>query len=85
MSAIVSDTCASEHALGRRDRIGLARVDLDRHPQRAGQPLEAAFDDMMVVAAVEILDVQGDARRLREALEPVLDQFGIPFAQPLNW
>ena len=51
----------SQRSLGRRNRVGLARINLDRLPQRAGQRLVAAFDDMVVVRAVQIFDVQRDA------------------------
>src|SRR5579863_7757701 len=72
---------AAEGALGRGDRAGAARVDLDRLPQRACQPLEAGFDDMVIVLAVDILDVQRETRRLGKGLEPLLEQFGVHLAQ----
>eukprot|EP00456_Euglypha_rotunda_P071984 TRINITY_DN64953_c0_g1_i1.p2 TRINITY_DN64953_c0_g1~~TRINITY_DN64953_c0_g1_i1.p2 ORF type:complete len:120 (-),score=23.91 TRINITY_DN64953_c0_g1_i1:10-369(-) len=70
-----------QNALGRRDRIRLARVDLHRLPQRAGQALERAFDDMVIVAAIKQLDMQRDARRLREAVEEMLHHLRVPFAE----
>src|SRR5436853_4400194 len=72
---------AAESALGRGNRAGAARVDLDRLTQRACQPLEAAFDDVVVVLAVEVFDVQGHTGRLREGLEPFLEKFGVHFAK----
>ena len=60
---------------------GLARIDRDRGAQRAGETLEAALDDMVVVLAVEILDVQRQAGILREGLEPFLEQLGVHLAE----
>src|ERR1051325_9014347 len=76
-----SSQAAAEGALGRGDRAGAARIDLDRLTQGARQSLEAAFDDMVVVLAVKILDVQGDPGRLRESLKPLLEQFGVHLAE----
>src|SRR6202045_4756073 len=72
---------AAESALGRGDRAGAARIDLDRLTQRACQPLEAGFDDVVVILAVKVFDVQRDAGRLREGLEPLLEQFGVHLAE----
>src|ERR1700731_2649713 len=72
---------AAESALGRGDRAGAARVDLDRLTQRACQPLETGFDDVVIILAVEILDVEGHAGRLRKGLEPLLEQFGVHLAE----
>src|SRR5712691_12228839 len=72
---------AAEGALGRGDRAGAARVDLDRLPQGACQPLEARFDDMVIVLAVDILDVQREAGRLGKGLEPFLEQFSVHLAE----
>src|SRR3546814_18338857 len=63
--------------------ICLARVYFDRSSKRPRGCLEDAFDDVVVVAPVERLDVQGYSRRLREVLEPVLEQFGIEIAEAL--
>src|SRR3546814_10318272 len=54
-----------------------------RSSKRPRGRLEDAFDDGVVVAPVERLDVQGYSRRLREGLEPVLEQFGIEIAEAL--
>src|ERR1700675_3150811 len=81
MPAWFSTQRAAEGALGRGDRAGAARVDLDRLPQGACQTLEAGFDDMVVVLAVEVLDVQGPPRRLGEGLEPLLEQLGVHLAE----
>ncbi|CAA7613459.1 hypothetical protein MCP1_120006 [Candidatus Terasakiella magnetica] len=70
-----------EGSLGGRHRVGLARVDLHGVAQRPRQGLEAAFDDMMVVVAVQAFHVQGGARRLGKGLEPLLEQLGIHGAQ----
>src|SRR5258706_11669728 len=72
---------ALERALGRRHRGGTARIDRDRLAQRARQTLEARFDDVMVVLAVQILDMQRDAGLLRERLEPLLEQLGVHGAE----
>src|SRR5260370_38891016 len=72
---------AAEGAFGRGDRAGAARVDLDRLAQCACQPLEAGFDDVVVVLAVDVFDVQGDPGRLREGLKPLLEQFGVHLAE----
>src|SRR3546814_12337567 len=63
--------------------ICLSRVYFDRSSKRPRGRLEDAFDDVVVVAPVERLDVQGYSRRLREGLEPVLEQFGIEIAEAL--
>src|SRR5690606_1541859 len=55
----------SQDPLGRGNRVALAWVDLDRLAQRSGKRLVHAFGDMMVVLAVEHLDVQRDPRGLR--------------------
>ncbi len=36
---------------------------------------------MVVVSAVEQFDMQSEPGGLRDGVKPVLDQFGIPFAQ----
>src|SRR3546814_11134668 len=63
--------------------ICLSRVYFDRSSKRPRGRLEDAFDDVVVVAPVERLDVQGYSRRLREGLEPVLEQFGLEIAEAL--
>src|SRR3546814_5776429 len=40
-----------------------------------------AFDDVMIVAPVKRFDVQRHARRVRERVEPVLEQFGVEVAK----
>lgn len=71
----------SQFPLGRWDSVRLARVDLDRLAQCAGERLIAALDNMMVVRTIEIFDMQRNARRRRKTVEPVLDQLGVPFTQ----
>src|SRR3546814_9389095 len=46
--------------------------------------LEAAFDDMVIVAAVEIFDVQRDPGGLGEAVEEMLHHLRVPFADALH-
>ena len=50
--------------------------------ERTCERLEAALDDMMVVLAIEIFDVQRQAGILREGLEPFLEQLGIHKGKP---
>ena len=57
------------------------RIDLDRLAQRPGETLEAGFDDVMVVLAIEVLDMQRDSRRLGKGLEPLLEQLSIHLAE----
>src|SRR3546814_9118745 len=71
----------AERAFGRGHGGGLARIDLDGPAQRPGERLEAALDDVVVVEAVEGLDVERDAGGLGEALEPLPEQLGIHVAQ----
>ena len=42
--------------------------------------LELELADVVIVLPVQQFDVQSDAHRLRDRVEPVLDQFGIEFA-----
>src|SRR3990172_2167343 len=72
---------AAEHALGRRHRVAGARVDLDGRAQRAGEALEAGFDDVVRVRPVQILDMQGQAGMLGKSLEPFLEQLGVHVAE----
>jgi hypothetical protein len=68
-------------ALGGRDRLGLARVDLDRLAQRARQRLVTGLDDVMVVDAVQALDMQPQPGILCEGAKPFAEQFGIEIAE----
>jgi hypothetical protein len=52
---------AAQCPFGRRDRAGAARVDLDRLPQGARQTPKARLDDVVIVLAVHVLDVESDA------------------------
>ncbi len=54
-----------------------------RLPQRAGEALESALGDVMIVLAVQRFDVQRDSSSLREGMEPVLEHLGIHLAEPL--
>jgi hypothetical protein len=70
-----------QRPLGRRNRVCLARVNLDRLPQRTGQGLVAALDNMVIVRTIEIFDMQRNVGAGRKTVEPMLDQLGVPFAQ----
>src|SRR3546814_19081303 len=65
---------ASQHPFGGRDRIGLARIDLDRDAQGPRQPLDRRFGDVVVILAVERLDVARQPPGLRQAVDEVLEQ-----------
>src|SRR3546814_11734823 len=71
-----------EKALGRRNRIALAWVDLDRLAQCARERLIHAFGDVMIILAIQHFDVQRDPRRLRDAVEPVREHLGVHLAEP---
>jgi hypothetical protein len=58
-------TLPTELSFGRRNRTGFAQIKLNRLPHRAGKAFENAFDDMVVVLAVEQLDMQGNTDCLR--------------------
>src|SRR5471032_2270543 len=70
---------AAEHALGRGHGVGLARIDGDRGAQRAGETLVATLDDVVVVLAVDVFDMQRQACGLGEGVEPLAEEFGIHF------
>ena len=82
MIAVVMCYAAAERALGRGDGAGRA-ADRSRRPARKARarPLKHDFDDVVVVLAVEVLDVQRHAGRLREGLEPLLEQLGVHLAE----
>src|SRR6266478_3692608 len=71
----------AERPFRRGNLVSAPLIDADRLAQRARQALEAGFDDVVVVLAVNILDVQCDAGGLREGLEPLLEQLGVHFAE----
>src|SRR2546423_13740045 len=68
---------APQRSLGRRDLTSRARVDRDGGAQGARQALETRLRDMVVVGAVQCLDVQRHARVHGERLEPLLHQLGV--------
>src|SRR5215467_13858058 len=71
------DVLAAEQPLGRGDFVCGTLVDGNCQPQSPRQTLEAGFRDVVVVGAVERLDMQGDAGIRRERLKPLLHQLGI--------
>src|SRR5215472_16660228 len=70
-----------ERALRRGHDMGLARIDRKGVLESASESLVAGLDDVMVVVAVDVLDVQRDTRRLREGLEPFLEELGVHLAE----
>ena len=52
----------------------------DRGAERAGQRLEAGLGDVVVVLAVEVLDVEREAAVLGEGLEELAEQLGVEIA-----
>src|SRR3954462_7592681 len=56
----------AQSALGRGDFTGGARIDRPGGAQRPRQTLKARFRDMVVVGAVQCLDVERDAGIHRE-------------------
>lgn len=71
----------SQATLGGRDAVGGARVERNGGAERTGECLEATFDDMVIVAAVNIFDMQRQTGMLRESAEPFLEEFGIHIAE----
>jgi hypothetical protein len=63
-------------AFGRRHTRG-ARVDLDRHSERAPERFESGFGLMVRVGAAEVVDVQGHVRVINEALEEFMNQIDV--------
>ena len=53
----------------------------DRDLQSPGQTLEASLDNVMVVGAIQRLDMQRAACGLREGLKPFLEQFRVHLTQ----
>src|SRR5262249_831716 len=72
---------ALQRPLGRGDAAGLALVDGESLGQRPGQALEAGLGDVVIVLAVEVLHMQGDAGVLGEGLEELAEQLGIHLAE----
>src|SRR5437763_511954 len=69
-----------ERAFGRRDTILLVRIDLDRGAQCSGQSLEAGFSDVVIVVAIERLDMESRAGIHGECMKPFARQFAIEIA-----
>src|SRR5690554_132172 len=81
INAIVS-VSATKLPFGRGNRVPFARVTLNRQTHRTGKSFENTLGNMVVILSVKQFDMQGDARCLGNAVEPVLNQLGIHLAQP---
>jgi hypothetical protein len=79
-SAALWRTRTGQTALGGRDFPRSAWIDGDAGAKRAGKPLEARLGDVMIVLAVERLDVQGDAGVHRESLEELAHELRVELA-----
>src|SRR6185295_5016995 len=75
---LVSD---AQGPFGGGDAPDLPGVDRHRGTECAGQALETGFCNMVVVVAVERLDVKRQAAVLGEGLEEFTEQFGIHLAE----
>src|SRR6185312_5750582 len=64
----------AQRAFGGRHFVLGARIDRQRRAQRARQSLEARLGDVVIIRAVQRLDVQGDAGIHGEGLKPLLHQ-----------
>src|SRR3954452_3528301 len=69
----------SKLALGRGNFARASRIDRNRRPQRARQPLEAGLGDVVVVVAVKRLHMQRNSGIHRKGLEPLAHQLGVEF------
>lgn len=67
-------------ALGAGRFTAEARVYRDCRAQGPGGGLEAAFGDVVVVLAIDVLDMQAHAAIAREGMEELLEEFGIHLA-----
>src|SRR5690606_20315448 len=68
---------SGQRTLRRGNAARLAGIDLGRGAQHACDSLEARLRDMMVVRAVDVLDMQRDAGVLGERLEEFAHQLGV--------
>src|SRR5690606_22707574 len=69
-----------ERTLGRGNRVGLTRVDLNGSAQHARDGLEAGLGDMVAIVAVEIGHVQRDPRILRKRMKELAHELGVETA-----
>src|SRR3546814_3606669 len=83
-----SDVCSSDlpsrlkAALGRRHDIAEPFVTAGRDAQRAAKRLEDGLDDVVRVAATQIVDVQRHLGVVDEALEELAEQIDVELADP---
>ena len=71
----------SQHTLRRRN-IPRIRIHACRHPQRPRRRLEDRLRNVMLIPAVQILDVQVELAFLHERLQELLDQFRLQIPDP---
>src|SRR5690606_11459388 len=64
-------------SLGRWNHVGAARIDFNRHAQRAAEGLEDRLDLVVRVDPAQVVDVQGHQRVVHEALEKFIEQVHI--------
>ena len=74
---LLLELLSGQRTLRRGNAARLAGIDLGRGAQHTRDGLEARLRDMMVVGAVDVLDMQRDAGVLGERVEEFTHQFGI--------
>ena len=70
-----------EASLGGRHAAFQPRIGFHRHPCRPRQRLETAFDDVVGVFALKVLDMQAGAGIHGHGVKPFLEQLGVHVAQ----
>lgn len=80
---MINNFSSSQGAFGTGNLALLAGHARDSHLDGDGQGLEGALGAVVVVVAVEAVDVEGDAGALGEALEAVGDHLAAQLAEEL--
>ena len=73
-----------QHPLGTGHLAGAARVRFRGHAQRPSKDLEAGLHDVVVVAAVKLADVQGEATVVHHGYEEFPHKLGVVAADALG-